>query len=70
MNNPWSISVLIISTVLILFAIFSRKLHRMHKRDVEKLKNENDSLSKEEKSTKKKTEGLVISLIALFTSVG
>ena len=70
MNNPWSILVLIISTVLILFAIFSRKLHRMHKRDVEKLKNENDSLSKEEKSTKKKTEGLVISLIALFTSVG
>jgi len=70
MNNPWSITILLISAVLILFAVFSKKLHRMHKRDVEKLKEQYDSLSKADKLAKKKTETIAISLIALFTSVG
>ena len=66
MNNPFSITILIISGILLLCAIFSKKLHRMHKKDVENLKKRNESLSDLEKSSQKNTQNWAISILVLL----
>lgn len=49
LTNPISIIILVVSTCLILVALFSKKLKLKHRKQVEALKEYDDSLSDKER---------------------
>jgi len=66
LDNPWSIILLIISGLLIVGAVCSKRLRRMHNKDVNILKGNLEKLSKKEQNIQKTTEDTVIFVLEIL----
>jgi len=60
LSNPYSIALLIVSFLLILFAVFNKKLRKAHNQEVNALKDNFNNLTKEEQLAHKKAENWAV----------
>ena len=65
LSNPYSIVLLISSFLLIVFAVFNKKLRSAHNKEVKELKENFENLTKEEQLAHKKTENLAVLILEI-----
>jgi len=65
-SNPYSIALLIISFLLVLFAVFNKKLRRAHNSEVKGLKENFENLTKKEQLAHKKAENWAVVILEIL----
>ena len=65
LSNPYSIALLIVSFLLIVFAACNKRLRKVHDEDVRLLKENFDNLTKKEQIAQKRTENWAVVILEI-----